>query len=89
MREADYCKVLQTAISKSKILEAHAITGLEPGRLRVAPVKEGRSPKADTMLWGSPGSHCERHFPFLECVWEVALPLRGQKSQQAALPALF
>lgn len=57
--------------SRSKVLEAQTIAGVEPGELTVAPVKkEGRGPGADTMLWGSPGSHWERQFPFLGCIWE-------------------
>lgn len=69
------------------VLEVHTLAGVESGGCSSTPVeKEGRDPEADSVIWGSPGTHWERQFPILGVhLGEVPLPLRRQKSGQVSL----
>lgn len=52
---------------------------METGGHRSTSVEEGRGPGADTVVWGSPGLHWKRQFPFLECIWEGGTTSLGTK----------
>lgn len=79
-RGADYCEFLPAVEFKDWDFRRPHMARVEPGRHSCAPVeKEGRGLGTESMVWGFPGLHWERQFPFLEYIWKMWHCLSGDK----------